>query len=303
MGENRSINYNPRQGPALFVCEVAPTPPTPITLGDGLTLFRYEALPPGELPELCLVDHHALAVIDLHSAAIFEGKIGETSYPPQIKGYGSVTLVPAGVSHQVRWHQPISLTILYLRHSFLAQMAADHFQVTNLTLLPRQQAEDRGLYHLTMALQTSLLSSPNPSSNAFYHQYLVTALTWRLISHHAVQSLHPLPSPSLNPSPQSLNWTLHQVNNLVLIHTGEPLSDTQTGVLTGVLRGHRYGKIAQQHHRSVGHIKTTAAELWKTLSQVLGQPVRKANLRSTLQHHGLLSNSHALGQKQHPGEP
>lgn len=286
MGANHTIsNGSPRSS-----CGVAPTPPTPIVLGDSLTLSHYEALPPGELPELCLVDHHALAVIDRHSAAIFEEKIGDASYPPQLKGHGSVTLVPAGVSYQAHWHQTISLTTFYLPRSLLDQMAAERYSVTGLTLLPKRQAEDRVLYHLTMALQASLLSSPDQSANALYHQYLVTALAWRLINHHAAEPLQPLPSFSLDPDPQSLDRVLHQINNLVLLHTGQSLSDTQVRVLSGVLRGHRYGDIAQQYHQSEGHIKTMASELWKTLSRALGQPVRKANLRSTLQQHRLLSD-------------
>lgn len=277
-------------GQLIMTCGVAPSPPTPITLGDSFTMFCYEALPPGELPECCLFDHHTLAVIDRHSAAIFEEKIGDTPYPRQLKGAGSVTLVPARVSHQVRWHQTVGLTIFYLRRSLLDQMAVECYQVPSVTLLPRQHAQDRALYHLTMALQTSLLSSPGESANSLYNQQLVTALAWRLITHHAAEPLQPLPSFNLDPTPQSLDRTLHQINNLVLIHTGESLTDTQARVLTGVLKGHRYGDIAQQHHQSEGHIKTTASELWKTLSRVLGQPVRKANLRSTLQQHRLLSD-------------
>lgn len=277
-------------GQLIMTCGVAPSPPTPIALGDSLTLFHYEALPPGDLPGLCLADHHVLVVIDRHSAAIFEEKIGDTPYPPQLKDHGGVTLVPAGVSYQARWHQTIGLTIFHLRRSLLDQMAVDRYQVPSLSLLPRQRTEDRALYHLTMALQTSLLSSPDQSSNSLYNQHLVTALAWRLITHHAVEPLQPLPSFSLDPAAQSLDRTLHQINNLVLLHTGQSLTDTQVRVLSGVLRGHRYGHIAQQYHQSEGHIKTMASELWKTLSRALGQPVRKANLRSTLQQHRLLSD-------------
>lgn len=283
-------HFNVGDGQLIMTCGVAPSPPTPIALGDSLTMFRYEALPPGELPECCLFDHHVLAVIDRHSAAIFEEKIGDTPYPPQLKDHGGVTLVPAGVNHQARWRQTISLTTFHLRRSLLDQMAADRYQVPSLSLLPRQRTEDRALYHLTMALQTSLLSSPDQSANSLYNQHLVTALAWRLITHHAAEPLKPLPSFSLAPDSQSLDRTLHQINNLVLLNTGQSLTDTQARVLSGVLRGHRYGDIAQQHHQSEGHIKTMASELWKILSRVLGQPVRKPSLLSTLQHHRLLSD-------------
>lgn len=274
----------------MTTCGADPTPPTPIAIGNNLTMFRYEALPPGELPGMCMEDHHILAVIDLSTGAIFEESIGDTRYHPQLKGYGSVTLIPAGVSHHALWHQSISLTTFHLSRSFLDRIAEKRLKVSKPILLPKRHSNDQVLYHLTMALQTSLLSNPHQSPESPYNQYLITALAWRLVTHHSLNYLQPSPSSNLDPSHGLLDLTVNQINKLVLCHAGQSLTDTEVRVLSGVLRGYRYREIAHQHHQSEGHIKTVAAELWQILSRVLGQPVRKSNLRSALQQHGLLSS-------------
>ncbi|XGB43724.1 MAG: hypothetical protein LVS60_08525 [Nodosilinea sp. LVE1205-7] len=169
----------------LKVFTASPTPPTPICLGRDLIMSRYESLPPGNLPEFVLADYHALAVIDLDSAAIFEEKIGNICYPRQLKGYGSCTLVPAGISHQVSWEQPINLTTYYLHTSLFSQMATERLHSGDLTLMPKSQTKDPSLYYLAMALQNSLLNPSSQSSPSAYHQMLMTSLVLRLLTHHS----------------------------------------------------------------------------------------------------------------------
>lgn len=346
---------------------------TKATLGDELILVHHDSLPPGELPLYCVPDYHALAVIDLNSAAIFEKWLDGRYYPPQVKGYGSSTLVPAGISHQVRWNQSIGLTTLYLHTTLLDRLAEQQINGNSPTLIPKFKTEDKSLYHLAMALKAELLRDPHQSGETLDGQYLVMALAWRLINHHAV-GWHQRPlradrlgeadlsqvleyintyletdiqighlaslvdldelefwqrfsasmgmdpyhyvrgqrlqraqqllamvgghhQPSLSPqtlpsatAASALEMTLDQLNSLVLDYRGESLTDTQVRILLGVLKGQRYGELAQQYQLSQGHIKTIAAELWKVLSQVLGQPIRRANLRFALQQRGLLSS-------------
>lgn len=357
----------------MNICPVDPTPPTPITLGNQFIMFRYETLPPGSLPEFCLSDYHVLAVVDMDSVAVVEEKIGDTPYPPQLKGYGSITLVPAGVSHQVSWQQSIGLTTYYLHTSLVNQVLREDIQDSQPILVPRRQTKDPSLYHLTEALKTSLLDNPRESSASLYNQSLINALVWRLVTHHSIYHLPPPIKPGqLEPAtlkpvleyintyleadiqlshlaglvnldeaelcrsfeltmglklPQylqqqrlqriqrllrpmawdnstnfvptatsiaaahaigSLDPALSWVNSIIQRETGRSLTDTQTRILTGVLKRQHYSQIAAQHRQSEGHLKTVAAELWQLLSQAIGQPIRKSNLRSYLQRQGLL---------------
>jgi hypothetical protein len=93
---------------------------------------------------------------------------------------------------------------------------------------------------------------------------------------------------------RAMEW----INQRVLEHTGQALNDTQNYILAGVMGGQRYGKMAQARGQSEGHIKTTAAKLWETLSTVFGEPVRKSNLLSYLSRQGLPMEGRKEGRKE-----
>lgn len=81
---------------------------------------------------------------------------------------------------------------------------------------------------------------------------------------------------------QSLITTL---DHLIFSHTGEHLDDIQYGILEGVVNHQKYTEIAKNHHRSDKYVKDVAGKLWKTLSEILGEEVNKANLNSSLRRY------------------
>ena len=76
---------------------------------------------------------------------------------------------------------------------------------------------------------------------------------------------------------------LKLADDLVFINTGKHLDNLQEVILRGTLQGQKYSKIADESHCSEGHIKDIAAELWKLLSEVLGEEVNKSNFRVTFE--------------------
>lgn len=72
-------------------------------------------------------------------------------------------------------------------------------------------------------------------------------------------------------------------DDLVFTKTGKHLDDVQDAVLRGAWQGQKYPKIAEEAHCSEGHARDVASELWKILSDVLGEDINKSNFRSTLQ--------------------
>ncbi len=72
-------------------------------------------------------------------------------------------------------------------------------------------------------------------------------------------------------------------DRLIFTKTGKHLDDLQEAVLRGTVQGQKYSKIAEDFHCSEGHIKDAASELWKILSDVVGEDVNKSNFRSTMQ--------------------
>ncbi|HEY9852520.1 MAG TPA: AAA family ATPase [Leptolyngbyaceae cyanobacterium] len=82
---------------------------------------------------------------------------------------------------------------------------------------------------------------------------------------------------------------IHLADELVFTKTGEHLDYLQEAILRGTLQGQKYWKIAEETHTSEGHIRDVASELWKILSDVLGERVSKSSFRAKVEQ-SLLSN-------------
>ncbi|WP_051036462.1 NB-ARC domain-containing protein [Pleurocapsa sp. PCC 7327] len=66
---------------------------------------------------------------------------------------------------------------------------------------------------------------------------------------------------------------------------GKPLNRLQRAILKGVWQDQTYEDIAEMTHCSEGHIKDVAADLWKQLSDGLGERVGKKSLKAILERH------------------
>jgi tetratricopeptide (TPR) repeat protein len=75
------------------------------------------------------------------------------------------------------------------------------------------------------------------------------------------------------------------LDRLVALETDRHLNDLQIFTIEQVWLGKKYIEIAEDYHCTEGHVKDTAATLWKLLSQILGERVTKTNLKSLLQRH------------------
>jgi hypothetical protein len=76
-----------------------------------------------------------------------------------------------------------------------------------------------------------------------------------------------------------LTWADQQV----LAHTGKRLDDLQKAVLRGVCQHQKYWEIAESNNCTESHIRKTASQLWRKLSESLGagEQVKKTNLLAT----------------------
>ncbi|NEQ38119.1 MAG: ATPase [Okeania sp. SIO3I5] len=109
-----------------------------------------------------------------------------------------------------------------------------------------------------------------------------------------------------------LAWADQQV----LAHTGKPLDDLQKAILRGTWEREKYSDIANSYHCTEVHVKKVASQLWKTLSQSLGdgEQINKSNLRSMFhrwqvsnlsvfsRHIGHIGNVSVCGNASHPLE-
>lgn len=72
-------------------------------------------------------------------------------------------------------------------------------------------------------------------------------------------------------------------DGLVYSHTGKYLDDLQKSIVRGVCQGKKYQAIAKDFGCTEGHVRDIASELWKLLSDLLGEDISKFNFRSAME--------------------
>ncbi|MBO0348861.1 ATP-binding protein [Phormidium pseudopriestleyi FRX01] len=76
-----------------------------------------------------------------------------------------------------------------------------------------------------------------------------------------------------------IEWTDEQVFG----KTGKHLDSLQRTILEGTLENQTYKQVAEDFHCTKDHAKRVASELWKLLSDVLGENVKKSNVRAFIE--------------------
>jgi hypothetical protein len=80
------------------------------------------------------------------------------------------------------------------------------------------------------------------------------------------------------------------VDYIFFSENGKHLDTLQEEIIRGVLSQKKYLKIANDYGYSLSHIKETAAEIWKTLSDALGETVNKRNLEAAVSRYSYSSS-------------
>lgn len=79
---------------------------------------------------------------------------------------------------------------------------------------------------------------------------------------------------------EALQWT----DRLLLKTTGKYLDSLQRAILEGAWQGKGYKDIADEYHCTSDHVRKSASDLWKLLSELLGEDVKKKNVRSLIEN-------------------
>ncbi|WP_404787857.1 tetratricopeptide repeat protein [Altericista sp. CCNU0014] len=80
---------------------------------------------------------------------------------------------------------------------------------------------------------------------------------------------------------EALAW----LDCLILNQTGDRLSELQRTLIEQVWQGRTYPEIADRYGCTEGHAKDVGSDLWKLLSEILGDRITKKNLRIALLRH------------------
>ncbi len=77
---------------------------------------------------------------------------------------------------------------------------------------------------------------------------------------------------------------LHWTDNLIFATTEKRLDSLQRAILEGAWKGKKHQDISEEYHCSKDHVRKSASELWKLLSDLLGENVKKKNVRSLIEN-------------------
>ena len=81
----------------------------------------------------------------------------------------------------------------------------------------------------------------------------------------------------------NLKEMLNLADRIVFEKTGQHLDDLQAAVLRGTLQRETYGHIAKDFDCSESRVRNAGSELWRILSEELGENVSKSNVRSAME--------------------
>jgi hypothetical protein len=81
----------------------------------------------------------------------------------------------------------------------------------------------------------------------------------------------------------NLKELLKFADEIIFTKTGQHLDDLQEAVLRGTLQREKYKQIAKDLDCSESRIREVGAELWRILSEELGEEVSKSNFRSAME--------------------
>lgn len=81
----------------------------------------------------------------------------------------------------------------------------------------------------------------------------------------------------------NLEEILRMADEIVFEKTGQHLNDLQAAVLEGTLQRETYKRIAKDFDCSESRVREIGSELWRILSEELGEKISKSNIRSAIQ--------------------
>jgi ABC-type dipeptide/oligopeptide/nickel transport system ATPase subunit len=89
-----------------------------------------------------------------------------------------------------------------------------------------------------------------------------------------------------------LDDILLMADHLMFSQTGKHLDDLQFSILRGSMQNQSYAAIAEDRNCTEGYVKNVAAQMWKILSENLGEDIKKSNLESAIERLSVSQNSH-----------
>ena len=78
---------------------------------------------------------------------------------------------------------------------------------------------------------------------------------------------------------------LKLADELMFESTSKHLDDLERSIVEGVCQGKKYGQVAEESYCTEGYVTDIAANLWKALSDALGEKVSKSSFKSAIERY------------------
>jgi NB-ARC domain len=90
-------------------------------------------------------------------------------------------------------------------------------------------------------------------------------------------------------------------DNLVFASRNKHLNDLERSIIESICHGKKYSQIAQDNYCEQSHVNDVAANLWKVLSDALGEKVSKSSFKSAIErYHSKIESSTGFVQQINP---
>jgi AAA domain len=94
---------------------------------------------------------------------------------------------------------------------------------------------------------------------------------------------------------------LRIADDLAFSSRNKHLNDLERSIIESVCQGKKYSQIAQDNYCEQSHVNDVAANLWKVLSDALGEKVSKSNFKSAIErYHSKIESSTGFVQQINP---
>ncbi|AFZ36576.1 transcriptional regulator, AraC family [Stanieria cyanosphaera PCC 7437] len=145
---------------------------------NGLEVQSHQQ-PPGEIPEH-ISDKHIIAIHHPQKLLFCERFLEDQKKIEQIEN-GQIAIVPANVSHQSRWHDVISATVIVIEPQLIAHIAYESVNSEKVQLLPTFAIHDPIIHQIGSLLKLEIEAV---TQSQLYIDGLKTALSAHLLRQH-----------------------------------------------------------------------------------------------------------------------
>ena len=149
--------------------------------------LEYHHQPPYEIPKSSAPQHIIAIQTEVSTPRQIEGYLAEQFQSVKLTE-GDIMLIPANISHMVRWNIEHRFLLLSLDHRYLTQVAYDSINPDRFELSPHFLKSDLLIYQIGLALKAEL--DFNGGRDLLYVETMAKTLSVHLLKHYSIRDTY-----------------------------------------------------------------------------------------------------------------